>query len=130
MSDPIADAAKRAVDNMRRRMDDELIDAMSGGTFSVDQSPQEPLTLKKLATDMARATFDADVHITEFEPQPDKDGKVAGAYVIDNTMLPGWDVKVSICAARGQPAPKAKTIVFPSVENAMAAVSLAMKRDQ
>ncbi len=124
--DPIGDVVKRQI---AARMDRMLVDAMLGGSYTTTEAkPAEPLTLKSMALSMAQATFDADVHITEFEPQPDKDGKVAAAYVIDNTMVPGWEDKKAIARMRGEPAPNARTIVFPSVENALEAVALATRK--
>lgn len=124
--DPISDVVKRQI---AAHVDRMLVDAMLGGTYTATEAkPIEPLTMKSVALSMARATFDADVHITEFEPKPDKDGKVAGALVIDNTMLPGWEDKKAIARVRGEPAPNARTIVFPSVENALQAVALATRK--
>lgn len=124
--DPIGDVVKRQI---AARMDRMLMDAMLGGTYTTTEAkPAETLTLKSMALSMARATFDADVHITEFEPKPDKDGKVAGAYVIDNTMVPGWEYKKTIARMRGEPPPNARTIVFPSVDNALEAVALATRK--
>jgi hypothetical protein len=126
VNDPIGEAAKRTVDTMRQRMDDELVKAMTGTFSNAVAVPSEPLTVKTLALDMARAVFDAKVFITE--PKPDKNGKVADAYVIDNTQMPGWEDAQRIRAMRGEPREPDKTIVFPSVDACLAAVSLATKR--
>jgi hypothetical protein len=107
--DPIGEAVRRTVESMQRRMDDELLKVMM--TENVISETAEPLTLKKMALDMARAVFNAKVFITEFEPKPGKDGKVPDAFVIDNTQMPGWGDAQRIRAMRGEPREPDKTIV-------------------
>lgn len=111
--------------SLTRLIDKEIKQSIFESVTSIVAEPQERLTLKRLAVGMARAVFDAEVHITEFEPTPDKDGKVPDAYVIDNTMLPDWDISQRIRGMRGEPPRPTKTIVFPSVEKALEAIAVA-----
>jgi hypothetical protein len=125
--DPITRAARATVDAMRRRVEAEM--AKSVYTSSEpNPAPDPAFDLKTVALAMARAVFDADVVISEFTPAPDKNGKVVECYVIDNTFMPWWSLAQEMCVARGEPPAHAKTIVFPSVENALRAVDAVLAK--
>lgn len=124
----IDEAARRSIsDSMNSLVEQSIMGAITSNAAPAE--PPKQLTLKSLAQSMAEATFDAAVIISDYVPatHTEADGTVTetAAYVIDNAALPDWDIRCLIARARGEPKPKAKTIVFPSAEKALEAVGVA-----
>lgn len=110
---------------MERHLDDQMQVMMTMPTTSTLVGTPWTLTAGNILKGLAEIIFDADIIVSAYVPTVDKDGVPVEAYVIENTRLPDWDMKCQIAKARGEPMPKARTIVFPSEDKMFEAIEVA-----
>lgn len=126
MTKELEEHLRKAATKVYRDLEDRLVNAaFDNRAFTnaiASGNPNNNLSLTELVLSVARGLFDADVVIEPNLPP----GKIV--YVLDNTMIPGWEDLVAIAKARDEPPRKEKTIIFSSEEHCLAAIGLVLAR--